>query len=182
MDDDNGDTHDYDAKLYVGGLEVASVGDRVPAELLAVFTDEMYRTHTATEAAHPPRIEPGDILHELASPGLIIGDRLNILGFTPIHVLQTIDRMLDEARDLADLVHQFMRDEAMPVNDAARVRLAGLTAAEWIAELGACALAVLQWIVTGLETPTGSCHSSKMLTGGRRCGRPCWHAPKRSPS
>src|SRR6202051_109206 len=103
-DDDHGDIHDYDAKLYVGGLEVASVGERVPPELLAVFTDEMHRTRTATGAAHPPKIEPGGIVYEFASPGPVIADRLNVLGLTPIRVLQTIDRALDEARDLADLV------------------------------------------------------------------------------
>jgi len=137
-DDIHGDDiHDYDAKLYVGGLEVASVGDRVSPELLAVFTDDMHRTRTATEAAHPPRIEPGDTVYEFASAGPVIADRLNILGFTPIHVLQTIDRTLDEARNLADLVHQYMPDEAMPAHDAERSLLAGLTAAQWIAELGA---------------------------------------------
>lgn len=136
-DDDDGDIHDYDAKLYVGGLEVASVGERVPPELLAVFTDEMHRTRTATGAAHPPKIEPGGIVYEFASPGPVIADRLNVLGLTPIRVLQTIDRALDEARDLADLVHQYMPDEAMPAHDAEQSLLTGLTAAEWIAQLGA---------------------------------------------
>src|SRR4029077_19760238 len=79
-DDIHGDDiHDYDAKLYVGGVEVASVGDRVSPELLAVFTDDMHRTRTATEAAHPPRIEPGDTVYEFASAGPVIADRLNIL-------------------------------------------------------------------------------------------------------
>jgi hypothetical protein len=100
MVEDADDVHDYDAKLYVGGFEVASLGERVPPELLAVFTDDMYRTRTATEAAHPPRIEPGDIVYEFASAGPVIADRLNILGFTPDHVLPAIDDALHEARDL----------------------------------------------------------------------------------
>ncbi len=56
---------------------------------------------------------------------------------TLIHVLQTIDRALDQARYLADRVHQYLPDEAMPAHDAERSLLTGLTAAEWIAELGA---------------------------------------------
>jgi hypothetical protein len=136
-DDGDGDIHDYDAKLYVGGLEVASAGERVPPELLAVFTDQMHRTRAAAGAAHPPQIEPDGIVYQFASPGPVIADRLDVLGFTPLRVLQTIGRALDEAQDLADLVHQYMPDEAMPAHEAERSLLTGLTAAEWIAQLGA---------------------------------------------
>lgn len=131
------DIRDYDAKLHVGGLEVASVAERVPPELLAVFTDEMHQTRTATEAAHPPKIEPGGIVYEFASAGPVIADRLDVLGFTPSRVLQTIDDALDEVRDLADRVAQYsMPDETMPAHDAKRSLLTGLTATGWIAELG----------------------------------------------
>lgn len=135
MDDDDGNIHDYDAKLYVGDLEVASMTDKIPDELLSAFTDEMHRTRTATEAAHP-QIEPGDIVNEFAAPGPVIADRLDVLGFRPVRVLHAIDRVLDDTRSLDDLARGYLSEGSEPVYDAERSRLAGFTATDWIAELG----------------------------------------------
>jgi hypothetical protein len=61
MDDDDVNLRDYDAKLYVGSLEIASIEeDHVSPELLSVFTDEMYRSRAG----------------EFAAPGPVIADRL----------------------------------------------------------------------------------------------------------
>ena len=131
------DARDYDAKLYVGGLEIASMEEKVPPELLSVFTDEMHRTRIATAAAHPPQIEPGDTVTEFAAPGPVIAARLDILGFTPVYVQETIDGVLDEARGLADLVHEYLPDASKPGHNTEPARLAEYAAADWIAELRA---------------------------------------------
>jgi hypothetical protein len=72
MEDDEIDTREFDAKLLVGSLEIASVADDVPPELRSVFTDDML--HGDHQVA------------EFAARGREIGDRLDVLGFTPARV------------------------------------------------------------------------------------------------
>src|SRR2546430_706244 len=122
MDDDDVNLRDYDAKLYVGGLEIASIEeDHVPPELLSVFTDEMYHSRDC----------------EFAAPGPVIADRLDILGFTPVRVREALDGVLDEERRWTALARQFVTDESMAADDAEWSRLAGYTADDWIAGLRA---------------------------------------------
>jgi hypothetical protein len=113
---------DYDAKLHVGGVEIASIEeDDVPPELLSVFTDKMYRSRAC----------------EFAAPGPVIADRLDILGFTPARVRETLDGVLDERRRITDLSRQYGTDESMAADDAEWSRLVGYTANDWIAGLRA---------------------------------------------
>jgi hypothetical protein len=137
MDDDDLNTHDYDAKLYVGGLEVASIEEQIPPELLSVFTDEMYRPRTLTVAAQPPETEHDSYASEFAAPGPEIADRLDIFGFTPVRVQETLDGVLNEARYMADLVHEYLEDESKAAHDTELSHLAGYTAHDWIADLRA---------------------------------------------
>jgi hypothetical protein len=124
MGDDSDDLHDYDAKLYVGSLEIASLTDQIPPELLSVFTDAMYRSRPATEA-HPPQVRPGEFIHEFVSPGPIIADRLDLFGYSPSRVMTAIEHVLDEARYIVDLAGGLLGKGQEPV----------LTADEWIADL-----------------------------------------------
>jgi hypothetical protein len=122
MDDDDVNLPDYDAKLHVGSVEIASVEeDHVPPELLPVFTDEMYRSRAC----------------EFVAPGPVIADRLDILGFTPTRVREALDGVLDECRRIIDLARQYGSDESMAADDAEWSRLAGYTANDWIAGLRA---------------------------------------------
>jgi hypothetical protein len=122
MDDDDVNLRDYDAKLHVGSVEIASIEeDHVPPELLSVFTDEMYRSRAS----------------EFAAPGPVIADRLDILGFTPARVREALDGILDEHRRITDLARQYGSDESMAADDAEWSRLAGYTANDWIARLRA---------------------------------------------
>jgi hypothetical protein len=101
MDDDDANLRDYDAKLHVGGLEIASIEeDHVPSELLSVFTDEMYRSRAC----------------EFAAPGPVIADRLDILGFRPARVRETLDGVLDEHRRITDLARQYAPDKSIIVS------------------------------------------------------------------
>jgi hypothetical protein len=79
--DDAGDLHDYDARLYVGDLEIASFEDRIPPELLSVFTDQMYNARIPAAAAGPRDADP-EFVNEFSAPGTQIADRLEVLGFT----------------------------------------------------------------------------------------------------
>jgi hypothetical protein len=68
MEGDEIDTREFDAKLLVGSLEIASVADDVPPQLRSVFTDDMlHGDHQVVE---------------FAARGREISDRLDVLGFT----------------------------------------------------------------------------------------------------
>ncbi len=71
MADDDDNAHDYDARLYVGGLEIASFEERIPPELLSVFTDRTYRAHTWAEPTDPSEPEL-EFVEEFAAPGIEI--------------------------------------------------------------------------------------------------------------
>ena len=129
MTDDYDNTHDYDAKLYVGDLEIASFEERIPPELLAVFADQMYRARPLAIPADPREWEP-EFAEEFAAPGVEIADRLDILSFTAARVRQALDGVFNDARGLSDLVEMYSPDTARPRD---------YTAGEWITELRASA-------------------------------------------
>jgi len=137
MEDDEENPRDYEAKLYVADLEIASVAEQIPPELLSVFTDEMFRTRTRAEVTHPPKTMLDGSTSEFAALGPVIADRLDILGFTPARVRATLDGVLDETRKMAELVKEFLPDESKAAHDTKRSHLADYTANDWIAELRA---------------------------------------------
>lgn len=137
MGQDEENARDYEAKLYVGDLEIASMAEQIPPELLSVFTDGMFRTRTLAEVTPLPGTMPGGSASEFAAPGPVIADRLDALGFTPARVRVTLDGVLDETRKMAELVHEYLPSESKTANDTKRSLLAGYTANDWIAELRA---------------------------------------------
>lgn len=115
MEDDKVNTHEFDAKLLVGELEIASILDHVPAELLSVFTADMSSADT-------------DVV-QFTAPGQVIADRLDVLGFTPARVHGVINELLDEARHLHELISEYLpghSEGGWPT---------GFTAGDWIAAL-----------------------------------------------
>ena len=135
MNGDEESPRDYEAKLYAGDIEIASIGGQIPPELLSVFKDEMFRT--SATAVHPPNTMLDGSASEFAAPGPVVADRLDILGFTPARVRQALDDVLDEERKMADLVDQYLPDESRAAHDIERSHLAGYAANDWIAELRA---------------------------------------------
>src|SRR5438552_11477784 len=95
----NDDLFYIDSRLYVGDLEVSSMGMRLSPELLAVFTDDMYRPGTSV-ADHQINFGSGNVLasSEFVAPGRIAADRLDILGFTSVRAHEILDDVLKDAR------------------------------------------------------------------------------------
>jgi hypothetical protein len=129
MEHDGENPRDYEAKLYVADLEIASVAGQIPPELLSVFTDEMFRTRTGVEVTHPPKTMLDGSTSEFAAPGPVIADRLDILGFTPARIRATLDGVLDKTRKMVELINEYLPDQSEAAPD--------YTAEEWIAELRA---------------------------------------------
>jgi hypothetical protein len=128
--------------LYIGGLRVASIKNRVDPELLSVFTDNMYRNRIAEAAEFYVDTEPGATVtaHEFTASGQIIADRLDIFGFTADEVYHALDSQLDRARDIRALP---LWDDASPEYlasmEAERAYLGDYTARDWISDLRSAA-------------------------------------------
>ena len=124
--------------LYVGGLKVASIKNRVHPELLSVFTDHMYSNRTAEAAEFYVDTQPDAAVtaHEFTAPGKIIADRLDILGFTPEKVYRVLDSQFDQARNLRALpVWDGADHEYRARMEAETAYLADYTAQDWIADM-----------------------------------------------
>jgi hypothetical protein len=96
MDDDEVTTHEFDAKLLAGDLEIASMLDYVPPEILSVFTDNMCQTGPDVvefaATGRVPAVEHAAALVEPLSVGVWAcrkarvgpGSRVLVVGAGPI--------------------------------------------------------------------------------------------------
>jgi hypothetical protein len=124
--------------VYVGGVRVASIKNRVWPELLSVFTDSMYRSRTAEAAEFYVDTEPGATVtaHEFTARGQIIADRLDVLGFTPDKVYHALDNQLDQARHRREFPWWETTDPELSAKfEAEAAYLGGYTAHDWITDL-----------------------------------------------
>jgi hypothetical protein len=128
--------------VYVGGVQVASIKNRVYPELLSVFTDSMYRSRIAEATEFYVDTEPGATVtaHEFTAPAHVIVDRLDILGFTPDKVYCALDSQLNKARDMYALPFCDDVDPEYQTRTEARwAYLSDYTAQDWIADLRSAA-------------------------------------------
>ena len=149
--------------LYVGSIRVASIKNRVPPELLSVFTDSMYRSRIAEASEFYVDTEPGATVtaHEFTARGQVIADRLDILGFTPVSVYEALNRRLDQARHLCALpLWDGVDPEYVAKVEAEQAYLGSYTAQDWIADLRSMAdspdedskeLGSLHWLMFCVE-------------------------------
>jgi len=124
-----------DSRLYVGDLEISSIGTRLSPELLAVFTDDMYRPPTSV-AGHHVNFGSGKVLasSEFVTPGRIAADRLDILGFTSVRTHEILDEVLEDARrNTRSMSHDDGQHTA--VYTSPRDLLLNYTAEDWIETL-----------------------------------------------
>lgn len=148
--------------LYVGGVTITSIKNRVWPELLSVFTDDMYRTRIAMAAEFYVDTEPGATVtaHEFTAPGQTIAERLDLLGFTPDRVRGVIDAHLEVDRGRDRTLSTFpVWDGAYPefraqIPREARLR-ADYAAQEWIADLSSAdadqAQEAIEWLLTSTD-------------------------------
>jgi hypothetical protein len=86
-------------ELCVDGITIGAFKNEMPSEVLALFTDSMLRSRETTAAEHygtggNEAVE----VSELAAPGQVIADRLDLLGFDRAAAIASLDRELEDAR------------------------------------------------------------------------------------
>jgi hypothetical protein len=132
--------------LKVGSLVVGHFKNGMPAELLAVFRDDMLnRQRVLTTDYYSDRDEDEDEYVEVAefrAPGRVIADRLDIMGFEARIALDFLDDVLEGHRRIADGISfvdesdtQF--EHARQNHAMRRAALAALNANFWVEQLAA---------------------------------------------
>ncbi|WP_143736892.1 HEPN/Toprim-associated domain-containing protein [Microbispora sp. GKU 823] len=124
--------------LKVDSITVGHYKNGLPAELLAVFRDDMinYRSARARdyygEGVDDEHVE----VIEFRAPGQRIADRLDVMGIDAETALSLLDQVIDDERDPVD--HFMLADpEFDDLRESARLNraaLESLDAKEWVAQ------------------------------------------------